>query len=272
MILRGHYGITQPSRRVHRLITPWGDDEVMRLNPTKATAVLLIAAAGMVPTLASSVQAQAQTLNPPIVTNLWHAQRVVEREIMARQVQLVLLGTELADAPNVTASDRTALGTVITNEQSALVTDATNAAAATTVSELAAVRQAMLADERVYAVVTGQVGLVIAADNDTVTETGYAALATEISPLVTELNSKRASALLADISSEVTAATGLSSGISADALALTPAGYPGNESQIKSYDFALHQAGRDLNIAKNDVKGIEEIALATNGLHIVKPV
>jgi len=243
-----------------------------KLNPTKATAVLLIAAAGIFPTLASSVQAQAQTLQPPIATNFPHAQRVVEREIIARQVQLVLLGTELADAPNLTTSDRAALVTVITNEQSALVTDATNAAAATTDSELATVRQAMIGDERVYAVVTGQVNLVIAADNDTVTETGSTALATEISPLVTELNSKRASARLADLSSEVTAATGLTSSISADALALTPAGYPGNESQISTYNFALHKAGLDLNMAKNDVKAIEAIALATNVLHIVKPV
>jgi hypothetical protein len=244
----------------------------MKLNPTKATAVLLIAAAGLVPTLASSVQAQAQTTQLPIVTNIWHAQRVVEREILARQVQLVLLGTNLADAPNVTTSDRAALVTVITNEQSALVTDATNAAAATTVAELAAVRQAMIGDERVYAVVTGQVNLVIAADNDTVTESGYTALATEISPLVTELNSVRASALLTDFSSDVSAASGLSSGISADALALTPAGYPGNESQIKSYDFSLREASRDLAAAKNDVKRIEEIALGTNELHLVKSV
>ena len=119
--------------------------------------------------------------------------------------------------------------------------------------------------------VTDQVNLVIAADNDTVTESGYTALVTELTPLVTELGSKRASALLADVTSEVTAATGLTTGVSAEVLALTPAGYPGNESQIKSYDFALDEVSHDLGVAKNDVKTIESIALGVHKLpvHII---
>jgi len=78
-------------------------------------------------------------------------------------------------------------------------------AAATTYAELNSVRKAVIGDERVYAVVTGQVNLVVAADNDTVTEAGYTSLATEIGPLVSELGSAPASALLANITSEVTA-------------------------------------------------------------------
>jgi hypothetical protein len=241
----------------------------MKLNPTKATAVLLIAAAGMVPTFASS--AQAQTLMTT-AAQFQHAQRVVEHEILARQVQLVLLGTEVANAANVTTSDRSALVTLLTNEQSALVTDATNAAAATTDAELATVRQAMLVDERVYAVVTGQVNIVIGADNDTVTEAGYTTLVTELTPLVTELGSKHASNLLTDMSTEITAATGLTSPLSADALALTPAGYPGNTSQIASYESALRQASHDLTTAKNDVKEIEKIALGVDKLPILHKI
>jgi len=241
----------------------------MKLNPTKATAVLLIAAAGMVPTFASS--AQAQTVLTPI-GQFQHAQRAVEHEILARQVQLVLLGTDVANAANVTTSDRAALVTLLTNEQTALVTDATNAAAATTDAELATVRQAMVGDERVYAVVTGQVNIVIGADNDTVTETGYTSLVTELGPLVTELGSKRASDLLTDMSTEVTAASGLTSPLSADALALTPAGYPGNGSQIGSYEVALRKASQDLTAAKNDVKDIEKIALGLDKLPIVHKI
>ena len=234
----------------------------MKLNPTRATVVGLIAAAAMVPAFAPAVQ--AQTVLTPSPAQFQRAQEALERQIIARQVQLVLLGTEVANAANVTTSDRSALVTIVTNEQSALATDATNAAAATTDAELATVRSAVIGDERVYAVVTGQVNLVVAADNETVTEGGYTALVTELTPFVTELGSAHATALLSDVTSQVPAATALTGPVSADALALTPAGYPGNASQIKTWTFQTGQAAHDLVVAKNDIKAIEDVAL---GLH-----
>jgi len=231
--------------------------------------MVLIAAVSMF-LFASSAQAQSQLTRS--TTRFQQAQLALEHQIIARQVQLALLGTEVANAANVTTSDRSALTTIITNEQTALGTDATNAAAATTFAELNTVRQAVIGDERVYAVVTAQVNLVVVADNDTVTEAGYTGLATELAPLVTELGSTHASDLLADITSRVTAATSLTTGVSADALALTPAGYPGNESQIKTWTYQLGQVAKDLAIAKGDVKAIEAIALNTHHIHIFKPV
>ncbi len=242
----------------------------MRLNHTKATVIALLAAAGLVPTFAPAVQAQAPVLSSS--TGFQRAQEALEHQIIARQVQLALLGTEVANAANVTTSDRAALVGIITNEQSALATDATNAAAATTFSGLNTVRKAVIGDERVYAVVTGQVNLVLAADNDTVTEGGYTSLATELGPLVTELGSTRASSLLADVTSEVTAAAQLTNGVSAEALALAPAGYPGNQSQIKTWTYQLGQAQRDLAIAKRDIKDIEGIALNVHRLRILTPI
>jgi hypothetical protein len=242
----------------------------MRRHLTKATAISLIAAAGIFVICASSVQ--AQTLLPSSTTKFQQAQLTLEHQIIARQVQLALLGTEVANAANVTTPDRTALSTIITNEQGALATDATNAAAATTYAQLDTVRNAVLGDERVYAVVTGQVNLVIGADNDTVIEAGYTALVTELGPLVTELGSTQASTLLADITSRVTAATSLTSGVSAEALALTPAGYPGNESQIKTWTYQLNEVSRDLGIARGDIRTIEAIALGTHKVRYPKPL
>ncbi len=242
----------------------------MRPHTTKATVIALIAAASMCFIFASSVQAQSLQTNSSV--KFQKAQEALEHQIIARQVQLALLGTEIVNAANVTVPDRSALTTIITNEQTALATDANNAAAATTYAELNTVRTAVVADERVYAVVTAQVGLVIGTDNDTVTEAGYTGLATELAPLVTELGSRHASDLLADITSRVTAATSLTTGVSADALALTPAGYPGNESQIKTWTYQLGQVAKDLAIAKGDVKAIEAIALNTHHIHIFKPV
>ncbi len=242
----------------------------MRRHSTKATAIVLIAAASVFFVFASSAQAQSLLTNSP--TKFQKAQEALEHQIIARQVQLALLGTEVANAANVTTPDRTALVMVITDEQSALATDATKAAAATTFAGLKVVRGEVVGDERVYAVVTAEVNLVIAADNDTVTETGYTSLTAEISPLVTELGSTHAANLLSDVTSRVTAATSLTTGVSAEALALSPMGYPGNESQIKTYYFQLGQVARDLGIAKSDVKQIEAIALGTHKIHLLKPV
>ena len=236
------------------------------MNPhrTKATVIALIAAAGMFSAFAPSVQ--AQPLVTPALSQFQRAQVALENRITARQVQLVLLGTEIADAANVTTSDRAALGTIITNEQAALVTDYTNAQAATTDAQLAVIGQAMINDERVYLVVTAQTNLVMAADNDSVVETGYTGLASEISPLVSELNRSRAAVLLANINAEVTAATSLTTGVSAGALALTPAGYPGNETQIRTYTAQLGEVSHDIGVARVDVKAIEGIALGAHGV------
>ena len=242
----------------------------MRPHSTKATAIALIAAASMCFVFASSVQAQSRLTGT--TTKFQKAQMAVEHQIIARQVQLALLGTEVADAANVTTSDRSALVTIITNEQAALVTDAANAAAAMTLAELQTVQQAVVQDERVYAVVTGQVGLVIGADNATVTEAGYAALVGELTPFVAELGSAHATTLLGDVTSFVTAATSLTSGVSTEALALQPSGYPGNESQIKTWTNPLGQVAKDLAQAKQDVKKIEAIALDTHKIHVFKPV
>jgi hypothetical protein len=242
----------------------------MNLHPKTATAIALIAAAAMVPAFAPAVQ--AQTLQTPSTAQFQHAQQALEHEIIARQVQLVLLGTEVANAANVTTSDRSALVTIITNEQSALVTDATNAAAATPDDELATVHSAVIGDERVYAVVTGQVGLVVTADNETVTEAGYTTLITELTPFVTELGKTHATTLLSDVTSQVAAATALTSPVSAEALALTPAGYPGNASEIKTWTVNTGEAAHDLGIAKNDIKAIEKVALGLQKLPVLHAI
>jgi len=233
----------------------------MRRHSIKATAVGLIAATSMCLIFASS--AQAQSLGANSLTKFQKAQEALEHQIIARQVQLALLGTEVANAANVTTSDRGQLVMLITTDQKGLATDFNNAALATKSSDLNPIRQAVVGGERVYAVVTAEVGLVIGADNATVAEGGYSGLSTELAPFVTELGSTHATNLLADITSRVTAAEALTTGLSADALALSPSGYPGNESQIKSYNFQLGQVGHDLGIAKSDVKTIETIALNT---------
>jgi hypothetical protein len=240
----------------------------MKQHSLKATAAVLVVAASMLFAFASS--AQAQPLKTQTLTKFQKAQLALEHQIIARQVQLALLGTEVANAASLTTSDRAALVTIITSEQTALGTDASNAASATTYAGLNTVHQAVIGDERVYVVVTDQVNEVIAADNDTVIEAGYTGLVTELAPLVTELGSTHASHLLSNITSQVTAATALTTNISMNALALSPAGYPGNESQIKTYNFQLAQVTKDLGVAKGDVKNIEDIALGAQKFYFPK--
>ena len=184
MIVVIHGGFPPTSSGTHQLL-PVVDKivanvlrSIMRTHSTKATAIALIAAASMCFVFASSVQAQSRQTGSSV--KFQKAQEAVEHQIIARQVQLVLLGTEVANATNVTATDRSSLVGIITSEQTALETDAANAAAATTYAELDAVQKAVVGDERVYAVVTAQVGLVIGADNDAVTELGYTGLAVKL--------------------------------------------------------------------------------------------
>ena len=114
--------------------------------------------------------------------------------------------------------------------------------------------------------VTGQVGLVLAADNETVTEAGYTTLITELTPFVTELGSTHATD--AALRRHLSGSGGDSSDqpVSAEALALTPAGYPGNASEIKTWTVNTGEAAHDLGIAKNDIKAIEEVALGLQKL------
>lgn len=235
-----------------------------------SSAVALAVAAGLSPILASV--AQAAPVPTKAAASFSTTQMTLEHDIIARQVQLATLGTQVANGTNITASDRSALSTIISGEQSALATDAANAASATTMSQLDSVRQAMYVDERVYAVVTAQVDLVGAADNDTVTEAGYTALVSDMTPFVNELGSAHATKLLSDVSSEVASASALTTGVSSGALALTPAGYPGNQSQVKTYKYQLAQVSKDLKEARSDINAIERVALGVHRLPIIKHV
>ena len=53
-----------------------------------------------------SSSAQAQTLLTHSTTKFQQAQRALEHQIIARQVQLTLLGTEVANASNLTPTDQ----------------------------------------------------------------------------------------------------------------------------------------------------------------------
>ena len=75
-------------------------DGFMRPHTTKATVIALIAAASMCFIFASSVQAQSLQTNSSV--KFQKAQEALEHQIIARQVQLALLGTEIANAANVT--------------------------------------------------------------------------------------------------------------------------------------------------------------------------
>ena len=211
-------------------------------------------------------------LSPSTTTPFQKAQQALENKITARQVQLVLLGTELADAANVTSSDRSTLSGIIDKQNSALATDYHQRPGRHHRGRLDGVRQAMIGDERVYAVVTAQVDVVMGADNDTVVEAGYTDLVSEFGPLVGEFSARPTPRLASSVSAEVGLATTATTGISAGALALTPAGYPANQGQITTYTTELAQAAHDLSAAKGDVKRIEAIALGDHIAHVLKPV
>ena len=248
--------------------------KTMRNYVSRSALVALTAAAiSAVAVPAAMAQTTTSTTTAPSVgttLKFEHNQQALEQEIIARQVQLAYLATKVADASNVTASDRTALDNTITSEQTSLAGYAANATAATTGAQLDTIRTEMITDERVYVVVSAETNIVIKADNDTVTEAGLTALVPTLTPLVTELGNAGASTLLANITVQVNAATSETTGVSAGALTLTPTGYPGNETQINTWNSQLNQAANHLAVANADVKAIEGIALNEHKLPYLK--
>jgi hypothetical protein len=110
----------------------------------------------------------------------------------------------------------------------------------------------------VYVLVTPQVHLTIAADR-------VAYIATLFSPVEAKLqaaidkakahgkNVAAAQAADDDLKAKVTAASAAVSGVPAEVLALTPAGYPGNRTTLEAARSSLQTARADLAAARADV-------------------
>lgn len=263
--------ITSSLGAVHSVLTALADNGCMR--PEHLFAVGLLAAGALGVSVAQAPAAFAQGPHPKhnsaktAEAQFLRFKAETEARIIARQVQLDALDAEVATSPSLAASDRSALQADISAAQAFLSQLATQAAQAGSIQSLRGI-YAQVVQDRIYAVLSVQVSLVISADADSALESGLTQLASELQSLVGELGSPWAIRTLADMTARVSSASTLTSGVAAGALSLTASGYPGNESEIGTWRSDLAQARADLSQAERDVARIEHYALSRHHFHL----
>ena len=132
----------------------------------------------------------------------------------------------------------------------------------TTCAELKTAAHTMVYTYRVYMVMAPQTDLTVATD----TETGVAAYIQTLYPKIAAAiqaaqnsgnpNAGAAQASFTDLQSQVTAAQGAVSGLSAQLLAQNPSGAPGNSGVFTSARNSVTTARGDLKAARADIKQI----------------
>ena len=136
--------------------------------------------------------------------------------------------------------------------------------------QLVADCKTIVTDYRVYALFEPQIHLVIAGDRVAVLVPKLQSAATKIQTAIN--NSKasadikaQATAKLDDITSKIAAAQQAIGGLPAQVLALTPSGYPGNESTLKAARASLQTAVADLEGLRGDLKAIIQLLKGGTG-------
>lgn len=223
-----------------------------------------------VPAVASAATshsgATANPLNPTTknATTFGIAKKWVEGQLTLRQDRLSHLTTEVGKAADLTSSDRSALTSDLSSETSGIDALAAKVPHDTTWAQLRADAKAMVVDYRVFAVMSPQTHLTIAADTASTIEQKLQAAEPQIEAAI-----QAAAAKGKDVTAAQTAYEGLvvqvsnaesdTNGVSAVVLAQTPAGYPGNASVFLNARSNLEQARTALRTARNDLHVIAKV-------------
>ena len=169
----------------------------------------------------------------------------------------------------LTDGDRAALAAQLDSSAAGLTALAARVSAET---EIAAVRRdalAVVADFRVDDLLAPKVHLVIAADYVIKSATSEDALAARLGPAIARekaagRDTRSTEALIADILGQTTAARSAASPVPAAVLALSAAGFPGNEPALKAARAAIESAGADLHRAADDAhRAVDALKLLT---------
>jgi hypothetical protein len=177
--------------------------------------------------------------------------------IDARLGQLRGLTAAITAAPNLTTGHQASLTDILSASTSGLTTLKTTIKADTDLATLQGHCQDIVTGFRIYALVTPQVHLVIAADDLTSAADRLSQLADRIAQAITAAKAKgldttQAEAALAEMRSEVAAGKAAASGIVGNVLGLTPADYNANPKVLAPSRAALASARGHLRNAAQD--------------------
>ena len=210
-------------------------------------------------TVGSTSSANAPS-NPACTPSVFaQAQQLVQTELTGRIVQLQQLSSEVANTANyLTPSDRQALENDIDGfELPGIEALKTQTEQATTCAQLRDDAHSMVFTYRVYLVMTPQTHLTIVADNETDIENLLSSLEPTINSAIEKAQTNGANVSGSEVAFKelktlVAAAQDETSGLSAQLLAQTPAGSPGNWQVFLQARTNLTTAHNDLHSAYAD--------------------
>jgi hypothetical protein len=220
---------------------------------------------GTTPTRQRSSPNAGQPSDPQCTPSLFtQAQQLVEAELSGRVTQLNDLANEVANTSNhLTSSDRQTLQDQINDfELPGIEALQPQVGQAVTCAQLRTDAHSMVFTYRVYIVMTPQTHLTIAGDDETYIEGLLMNVESTISSAVNRSttngsNLSAAQAAFKDLLSQVSQAQTATNGLSAQVLAQTPAGAPGNWQFFLQARTSLTNARTDLHAAYADALQIK---------------
>lgn len=173
--------------------------------------------------------------------------------VQRRLASLAVDGTFVKDASALSSADRTTLEGQISADQVGLAALDRTIQSDTTYQQAVADCKTIVTGYRVYVLEDPKIHEVIAADGVTKVNETFATLIPELQSLIDNSSVSatvraQAQADLNDLTSKVNASRTSISGVSASVINLTPAGWPGNEVDLKS-------AAQNIKTARADLAG-----------------
>ncbi|HEX4444097.1 MAG TPA: hypothetical protein VHZ81_11040 [Galbitalea sp.] len=234
------------------------------MNRILSTSLIAASAAALV--VGSCVPAFADSTSPSTPSagagkNLAAIQAAAKTRTGERIAKLGAAIAKVNAAKGLTSSDRSTILGTLNGDVAGMNTVEAKIAADTTVASAAADFATIFTTYRVYAVALPQARIAAAADR--MTETTIPRLSAAQSRLAAALAGKDASkstpalqADLTDMQSKISAATDALDGVSASALAVTPADFNSNHSVLAAARSSVKTAVTDLKAATADGKTI----------------
>jgi hypothetical protein len=232
----------------------------------------LTATAGLALAGATAVDAATTPTPSPAVTptSAPHTDNLATLKARCNVAVQRRLGTLSADAAFVkdstalTSGDRSTLEAQISADQSGLTALDSTIQNDTTFKQAWADCQTIVTGYRVYVLEDPKMHEVIAADSVTKVDETFATLIPELQDLINNSSESakvkaEAQAYLNDLTSKVDASKTSISGVTSSVINLTPAGWPGNEVDLKSAAANIKTARTDLAGAGTDANRIIQL-------------
>jgi len=214
-----------------------------------------------IPSAASAIAAASTSLTAVQQQHLSNIIARGDQEIIRRLAQLNKLSSLITASKHLTAGDKTTLSAEVTAEISGLTALKTKLDAETTVVGASTDAKSIVADYRVYALVTPKVWLIKTADDQQTAEAKLSALITKFQTRITAAKSqgKEVTALqtaLDDMTTQVKNSQAISSGIETKVLPLQPTDFNSDHTILSGDAAQLKTAHTDNEAAYTDAQTI----------------